>query len=178
MYSFPNFEPVHSSMSSSKCGFLTHIHFLRRQVRWSGLLSLKNFPQFVVIHMVKGFSIVNEAEVDIFLEFSCFFYHPANVGNLISGSSASSKSSSNIWKSSLFTWLFVSLFLFPAFFSPVSCSYYIISASLEYITFIYYSSVLVFIFILVLDLQLNVFTVLFFSQCFLKDLGCSKFLRF
>ena len=48
---------------------------------------LKNFPQFVVIHTVKGFSVVNEAEVDIFLEFSCFFYGPTDVGNLISGSS-------------------------------------------------------------------------------------------
>ena len=58
----------------------------------------KNFPQFVVIHTVKGLSIVNEAEVDVFLEFSCFFYDPADVGNLISDSSAFSKSSLNIWK--------------------------------------------------------------------------------
>ena len=58
---------------------------------------LKNFPQFVVIHTVKGFSIVNEAEV-VFLELSCIFYDPADVGNLISSSSAFSKSSLNIWK--------------------------------------------------------------------------------
>ena len=58
----------------------------------------KNFPQFVVIHTVKDFSIVNEAEVDVFLEFSGFFNDPVNVGNLISGSSAFSKSSLNIWK--------------------------------------------------------------------------------
>ena len=58
---------------------------------------LKNFPQFVVIPTVKGFSVVNEAEVDIFLEFSSFSYDPTNVGNLISGSSAFSKSSLNIW---------------------------------------------------------------------------------
>ena len=64
---------------------------------WYSHLS-KNFPQFVVIHTVKVFSIVNEAEVDIFLEFSCFFYDPTDVGNLISGSSAFSKSSLNIWK--------------------------------------------------------------------------------
>ena len=57
---------------------------------------LKNFLQFVVIHTVKGFSIVNNAEVDVFLELSCFFYDPADVGNLISGSSAFSKSSLNI----------------------------------------------------------------------------------
>ena len=62
---------------------------------------IKNFPQFVVIHTVKGFSIVNEAEVDAFLESSCFFYDPMDVGNLISGSSAFSKSSLNIWKFSV-----------------------------------------------------------------------------
>ena len=59
---------------------------------------LKNFPQFVVIHTVKGFGVVNKAEVDVFLELSCFFYDPADVGSLISGSSVSSKSSLNIWK--------------------------------------------------------------------------------
>ena len=59
----------------------------------------KNFPQFVVIHTVKGFRVVSEAEVDVFLEFSCFFYDPSDVDNLISGSSAFSKSSLNIWKS-------------------------------------------------------------------------------
>ena len=59
---------------------------------------LKNFPQFVVIHTVKGFGIVNKAEVDVFLEFSCFFNDPTDVGNLISGSSAFSKSSLNISK--------------------------------------------------------------------------------
>ena len=61
----------------------------------------QNFPQFVVIHTVKGFGIVNKAEVDVFLELSCFFYDPVDVGNLISGSSASSKSSLNIWKFSV-----------------------------------------------------------------------------
>ena len=59
---------------------------------------LKNFPQFAVIHTVKGFDIVNKAEVDVFLEFSCFFYDPTDVGNLISGFSAFSKSSLNIKK--------------------------------------------------------------------------------
>ena len=58
----------------------------------------KNFPQFVVIHTVKGFNVVNKAEVDVFLELSCFLDDPADVGNLISGSSAFSKSSLNIWK--------------------------------------------------------------------------------
>ena len=59
---------------------------------------LQNFSQFVVIHTVKGFGIVNKAEVDAFLELSCFFDDPIDVGNLISGSSAFSKSSLNIWK--------------------------------------------------------------------------------
>ena len=58
----------------------------------------QNFPQFLVIHTVKGFGIVNKAEIDIFLELSCFFDDPADVGNLISGSSAFSKSSLTIWK--------------------------------------------------------------------------------
>ena len=58
---------------------------------------LKNFPQFVVIHTVKGFSAVNKAEIDVFLELSCFVDDPIDVGNLISGSSAFSKTSLNIW---------------------------------------------------------------------------------
>ena len=58
----------------------------------------KNFPQFAAIHTVKGITVVSEAEVDIFLEFSCFFYDPINVDNLISGSSPFSKSNLDIWK--------------------------------------------------------------------------------
>ena len=58
----------------------------------------QNFPQFIVIHTVEGFGIVNKAEIDVFLELSCFFHDPAHVGNLISGSSAFSKTSLNIWK--------------------------------------------------------------------------------
>ena len=59
---------------------------------------VQNFPQFIVIHTVKGFDIVNKAEIDVFLELSCFFYDPADVGNLMSGSSAFSKTSLNLWK--------------------------------------------------------------------------------
>ena len=59
---------------------------------------LQNFPQFIVIHTVKGFGVVNKAEIDVFLELSCFFDDPADVGNLISGSSAFYKTSLNIWK--------------------------------------------------------------------------------
>ena len=62
---------------------------------------LKNFPQFVVIHTINGFGVVNEAEVDVFLELSYFLYDPSDVGNLIFGSSAFSKSSLNIWKFSV-----------------------------------------------------------------------------
>ena len=58
----------------------------------------KNFAKFIVIHTVKGFGVVNKAEIDVFLDLSCFFSDPADVGNLISGSSAFSKSSLNIWK--------------------------------------------------------------------------------
>ena len=58
----------------------------------------QNFPQFIVIHTVKGFGIVNKAEIDVFLEFSCFLDDPADVGNLISGSSAFFKTRLNIWK--------------------------------------------------------------------------------
>ena len=84
-------------MSSSNCCFLTCIQISQEagQVIWYSHL-LKNFPQFVVIHTVKGFGIVNKAEVDVFLELSCFFDDPADVGNFISGSSAFSKTSLNI----------------------------------------------------------------------------------
>ena len=64
---------------------------------WYSLL-FQNFPQFTVIHTVNGFGIVNKAEIDVFLELSCFFNGPADVGNMISGSSAFSKTSLNIWK--------------------------------------------------------------------------------
>ena len=99
MYSFPYLEPVYCSMSSSDCCFLTCIHISQKagEVVWYSHL-FKNFPQFAVIHTVKGFGIVNKAEIDVFLELSCFFDDPMNVGNLISGSSAFSKSSLNIWK--------------------------------------------------------------------------------
>ena len=98
MYSFPDLEPICCSIYSSNCCFLTCIQVSQEagQVVWYSHL-LKSFPQFVVIHTVKGFGIVNKAEVDVFLELSCF-YDPKDVSNLISGSSAFSKSSLNIWK--------------------------------------------------------------------------------
>ena len=92
MYSFPNLETVHCSMSGSNCPFLISILVSQEagKVVWYSHL-LKNFPQIVVIHTVKGFSVVNETEVDIFLEFPCVIYDPTDVGSLISGSSAFSK---------------------------------------------------------------------------------------
>ena len=102
MYSFPNLEPVCCSMSGSNSCFLICIQILQEagQVVWYSPL-LKKSPQFLVIHTVKGFGIVNKAEVDIFLELSCFFYDPTHVVNLISGSFAFSKFSLSIWKFSV-----------------------------------------------------------------------------
>ena len=77
---------------------LYSLGFLRRQVRGSGTPICLRIFQFVVIHTVKGFGIVNKAEIDVFLELSCFFHDSVDVGNFISGSSAFSKTSLNIWK--------------------------------------------------------------------------------
>ena len=75
-----------------------HTGFSRGRLGGLVVLSLKNFPQFMVTHTVKGFGIVNKTEIDVFLELSCFFHDPADTGNLISGSSAFSKTSLNIRK--------------------------------------------------------------------------------
>ena len=85
---------------------------------WNSHL-IKNFLQFVVIHTVKGFGIVDKAEVDVFLKLSCFFDDPADVGNLISGSSAFSKSSLNIWKFTLHVLLKPGLENFENYFASV-----------------------------------------------------------
>ena len=89
-------------MSGSNCYFLTCIQISQEagQVVWYFHL-LKNFPQFALIHKVKGFGIVNKAEIDVVLELSCFSCDPVDVGNLISGSSVLSKFSLNIWKFSV-----------------------------------------------------------------------------
>ena len=99
MYSFPYLEPVCCTMSGSNCWFLTYIQISQEvgKVVWYSHY-FKNFPQFVIIHTVKGFGIVNKTEVEVFLELSCFFNDPMDIGNLISGSSAFSKFSLNIWK--------------------------------------------------------------------------------
>ena len=80
---------------------------------------LKNVPQFVVIHTVKGFSIVNEAEIDVFLELSSFFDDPADVGNLVSSSSAFSKTGLNIWKFMVYLLLKPGLENFEHYFTSV-----------------------------------------------------------
>ena len=107
-------------MSSSNCCFLTHIQVSQEasQVLWYSHL-FQNFPQFIVIHTVKGFGIVNKAEIDAFLELSCFFNDPADVGNLISGSFAFSKYSLNICKFTVHVLLKLSLENFEHYFASM-----------------------------------------------------------
>ena len=102
MYSFPNFEPVCCSISGSNCCFHSCIQVFQEagKVAWYSYL-FKNFPQFVVTHTVNGFSIVNEEKVDVFLELSCFFDDPADIGNLVSCLSVFSKCGLYIWKFSV-----------------------------------------------------------------------------
>ena len=90
----------------------------------------QNFPQFIVIHTVKGFGIVNKAEVGVFLELSCFFDDPANVGDLISGSSAFSKTSLNIWKFTFHVLLKPGLENFEHYFTILACE---MSAIVQYL---------------------------------------------
>ena len=99
MYSFPDLEPVHCSRSASNCCILICIQISQEagQVVWYSHL-FQNFPEFIVIHIVKGFGIINKAEVDVFLELFCLFDDTVDVGNLISGSSAFYKTSLNIRK--------------------------------------------------------------------------------
>ena len=107
-------------MSSSNCCFLTCIQVSQeagKAVWYSHLF--KNFPQFVVIHTVKGINVVNEAEVDVFFGISCSFYDPTDAGNLISGFSAFSKSSLNIWKFSFHVVMKSSLENFEPYFASI-----------------------------------------------------------
>ena len=105
MYSFSYLEPICCSMSSSNCCFLTCVQISQQagQVVWYSHL-LKNFPQFIVIHTVKGFGIINKAEIDVFLEL-LIFDDPTDICNLISGSFVFSKSSLHIWKFTVHTLL-------------------------------------------------------------------------
>ena len=114
MYSFSYLEPV-----CSNCRFPTCIRFLKRQVRWSGIpISFRIFHSLWSTQF-KGFGIVNKAEIDIFLELSCFFDDLADVGNLISGSSAFSKTSLNIWKFTVHVLLKPGLENFEHYFTSV-----------------------------------------------------------
>ena len=120
MYSFSYLEPVCCSMSSSNCCFLTCIWISQEAARvvWYSHLS-QNFPQLIVIHTVKGYGIVNKAEIDVFLELSCLFHDPADAGNLISGSSAFFKISLNIWKFMVHTLLKPDLENFEHYFTSM-----------------------------------------------------------
>ena len=120
MYFSPYLEPVCSSLSSSNCCFLTCIQISQEagQVVWYSHL-FQNFPQFIVIHTVKGFGVVNKADIDVFLEHSCFFDDLVDVGNLISGSSAFSKFSLNTWKFTVYVLLKPGLENFEHYFTSV-----------------------------------------------------------
>ena len=128
MYSFSYLELVRCSMSSSifcsmpisNCCFLTCIQVSQEagQVVWYSHI-FQNFPQFIVIHTVKDFGIVNKAEIDIFLELPCFFDDPVHVVNLISGSPAFYKTSLNIWKFTVHTLLKPGLENFEHYFASV-----------------------------------------------------------
>ena len=133
MYSFLNLEPVCCSMSSSNCCFLTCIQISQEagQVVWYSHL-FQNFPQFVVIYTVKVLTtgIVKKAEIDVVLELSCFFDDPMDVEYLISGSSAFSKSSLNIWKFMIHELLKLGLENFEHYFASVwdECNYEVVWA--------------------------------------------------
>ena len=120
MNSFSYLEPVCCSMSSFNCCFLTCTQISQEadQVVWYSHL-LKSFPQFVVIYTVRNFGLVNKAEIDAVLIFSCFFYDPTDVGNLISGSSAFSKTSLNIRKFTVHILLKPSLENFEHYFASM-----------------------------------------------------------
>ena len=120
MHSFPNLDPVHCSKTGSYCCFLTCIQISQEtgQVVWYSHL-FWNFPQFVVIHTVKGFDIVNKAEIDVFLELLCIFDDPTDIGNLTSDSSAFSKFSLNIWKFTVHILLKPGLYSFEHYFASM-----------------------------------------------------------
>ena len=138
MYFFSYLEPVCCFMSSSNCCFLTCIQISQEaaKVVWYSHL-FKNVPLFIVIHTVKGFGVVNKTEIDVFLELSCFFYDPTDVGNLTSGSSAFSESSLNICKFLVHVLLKPGLENFEHYFASVwdECNFVVVLACFG-ITFI------------------------------------------
>ena len=118
MYSFLNLEPVHCSMSRSNCYFLFCIQ-VSQETGNPNSHFFKNFPQFIVIHTVKGIGIINKEEIAVFLEFSCFFYVPTVVGNLTSSSPVFSKSNLCIQKLSVHLLLKTSLKDFEHYFASM-----------------------------------------------------------
>ena len=126
MYSFPDLEPVCCSMSGSNRCFLTCIHISQEAGQVVCIpMSLRIFHSLLWSTQVKGFGMVNKAEVDVFLELSCFFYDPTDVGNLTSGVFAFSKSSLNMWKFSVYAQLKTCLENFEHYFASLwdGCSY-------------------------------------------------------
>ena len=132
MDSFSYLEPACCSISSPNCCFLTCIQVSQEaeQVVWYCHL-FQNFLQVIVIHIVKDFGIVNKAEIDIFLELSWFFNDPVDVGNLISGSSAFSKTSLNIWRFTVHILLKPGLENFKHFFTSMWNECFLKVVSLE-----------------------------------------------
>ena len=131
MYSFSYLEPVCCSMSSSNCCFLTCIQTSQEagQVVWYSHL-FQNFPQFIVIHTVKGFGILNKAGIGVFLGLFCFFDDPPDVDNLISDSSAFSETSLDIWKLNVHVLLKPGLENFEHYFDSIwdECNFAIVWA--------------------------------------------------
>ena len=128
MYSYPIWNQSVVPCTVLTVASWTAYRFLKRQVRWSVIpISLRIF-QFVVIHTAKAFGVVNKAKVDVFLKLSCFFCDPMDVGNLISDSSAFSKSSLNIWKSMVHILLKPGLEDFEHFFASMwdECNYAVV----------------------------------------------------
>ena len=120
MYSFPDLEPVCCSMYSSNYCFLTCIQISQKadQMLWYSHL-FQNFSQLVVIHKARGFRVVSKAEVDVFLELSCFFNDTVDVDHLISGSSAFLKSNLNIWKCTVHVLLMPRMENFEHYFASI-----------------------------------------------------------
>ena len=144
MYSFSYLEPVCCSMSSSNCCFLTCIQISQKagQVVWYSHL-FQNCPQFILIHAVKSSGMVNKAEIDIFLELSCFFDDPADIGHLILGSSAFSKISLNIWKFMVHVLLKPDLDNFEHSFASAFCLRHLLRQSFCFLHFFFLGMVLI-----------------------------------
>ena len=132
MFSFTNLEPVCCPCPVLTAASWPAYRLLKGKVKWSGIHShlFQNFPQSAVIHTAKGFGIVNKADIDVFLELACLFKDPTDVGNLISGSSAFSKTSLNIWKFTFCIFLKPGMENFEHYFTSMwdECNYVVVWA--------------------------------------------------